>query len=190
MSVVWRDRVVSSVCLMASPKPLPANLRLLQGRGHGRDSGGRVVAAVPAFKRLPPDAPDWLPAEAAAEWERVVPELARLELVKPVDRASLTAYCLTWQRLVDAQKLVAENRIVQVEAIRDADGDVTDAITLDGYGLLGKNSQGIVRAPWVAIIEAASKELRAWAGEFGFTPSAEAKLSVREADDDEADPFA
>ncbi len=148
----------------------PAALRLIAGRGNGTDSGGRKVAKPPSFKRLPPEAPDWLPDEAAAEWARIVPELARLELLKPVDRASLTAYCLTWQRLVDAQKLAADNRGM-------------------GYGLIGENSQGIVRAPWVAIIEAASKELRAWAGEFGFTPSAENKLAVREATDDEADPF-
>ena len=150
---------------MASPKPRPAALRLIEGRGNGRDSGGRKVAAVPSFKRLPPEAPEWLPPEAAAEWERVVPELARLELVKPVDRAALTAYCLTWDRLVQAQRLVSEE------------------------GVLGTNSQGTVRHPAVAVVEAASKELRAWAGEFGFTPSAEAKLSVQEADDGEADPF-
>src|SRR5699024_2659886 len=89
---------------MASPKPKPANLKLIEGRGQGRDSGGRKVKPPPPFKRLPPEAPEWLPAEARAEWERVVPELARLELAKPVDRASLTAYVLTWQRIVDAQK--------------------------------------------------------------------------------------
>jgi P27 family predicted phage terminase small subunit len=175
---------------MASPKAKPAHLKLVEGRGNGRDSGGRKVAETPKFQRLPPEAPEWLPDEAAAEWARVVPELTRLELLKPVDRASLTAYCLTWQRLVDAQKLVAENRIVEVEAIKNADGDVVDAVTLDGYGLLGKNSQGITRAPWIAIIEAASKELRAWAAEFGFTPSAENKLAVKESGDDESDPFA
>ena len=151
---------------MASPKPRPVVLKLLEGRGNGTDSGGRKVAPVPAFKRLPPVAPDWLPAEAAAEWDRVVPELARLELVKPVDRAALTAYCLTWDRLVTAQRMATEN------------------------GLLATNSQGEVRAPWVAIIEAASKELRSWAGEFGFTPSAESKLSTQEASNDEEDIFA
>lgn len=187
---MWGGRVYSEGGeLMAAPKPKPAHLKLIEGRGNGRDSGGRKVAETPKFVRLPPEAPDWLPDEAAAEWQRVVPELARLELLKPVDRASLTAYCLTWQRLVDAQKLVAENRIVEVEAIKNTEGDVTDVVTLDGYGLLGKNSQGITRAPWIAIIEAASKELRAWAAEFGFTPSAENKLSVREADDGEEDPF-
>jgi P27 family predicted phage terminase small subunit len=175
---------------MASPKPKPSHLKLIEGRGNGRDSGGRLVKPAPKFVRLPPSAPEWLPDEAAAEWERVVPELARLELLKPVDRASLTAYCLTWQRLVDAQKLITANQIVEVEAITNTDGDVVDVVTLDGHGLLGKNSQGVVRAPWVTIAEAASKELRAWAAEFGFTPSAENKLAVKESGDDEEDPFA
>jgi P27 family predicted phage terminase small subunit len=182
-----RDRIDPKVCLMPRATA-PANLRLIAGRGNGTDSGGRKVAPVPAFKRIPPEAPDWLPDEAAAEWVRIVPELARLELLKPVDRASLTAYCLTWQRLVDAQKLIAEHQDFHY-VVRSKDGEIIDSETIEGHGLLGQNSQGIVRAPWVAIAEAASKELRAWAGEFGFTPSAENKLSVREADDDEADPF-
>lgn len=151
---------------MPSPKPRPVALKLIEGRGNGRDSGGRKVAEVPRFVRLPPVAPEWLPVEAAAEWARVVPELARLELLKPVDRAALTAYCLAWDRLVEAQRLVTDE------------------------GVLGENSQGRVRHPAVAVVEAASKELRAWAAEFGFTPSAENKLAVKESDNDEGDPFA
>src|ERR1043165_7406112 len=92
---------------MATAKP--AALKLINGRGPGVDSGGRKVPETPAFKRLPPEAPDWLPDEARAEWARVVPELARLDLVKPIDRASLTAYCLTWDRLVRAQKEIADD---------------------------------------------------------------------------------
>jgi len=173
---------------MASPKPRPAALKLLEGRGHGTDSGGRKVAETPLFKRIPPEAPEWLPTEARAEWDRVVPELARLELTKPVDRAALTAYVLTWQRMVDAQKLIDEHQDFTY-VIRGKDGEVIDSETIGGHGLLGQNSQGIVRAPWVAIIEAASKDLRAWCAEFGFTPSAEAKLSVQEADNGEEDIF-
>ncbi|MET4780821.1 phage terminase small subunit P27 family [Glaciihabitans sp. UYNi722] len=166
------------------PAKAPA-LRLIEGRGHGTDSGGRKIAKTPQFKRLPPEAPEWLPDEARAEWERVVPELARLELLKPVDRASLTAYVLTWQRMVDAQKLADKYHNV-IQSTIDGDQSVQE-----GYGLLAANSQGVVRAPWIAIMEAASKELRAWAGEFGFTPSAENKLAVKESgDDDESDPFA
>lgn len=151
---------------MASPKPRPVVLKLLEGRGNGTDSGGRKVAQSPLFKRLPPEAPEWLPPEAKAEWDRVAPELDRLELTKSIDRAALTAYCLTWDRLVTAQQMAND------------------------HGLLGKNAQGVVRAPWVAIIEAASKDLRAWAGEFGLTPSAESKLSVQEAGNGEDDIFA
>lgn len=175
---------------MPSPKPRPPALKLIEGRGSGRDSGGRKVAETPKFRRLPPDPPEWLPAEARAEWDRVVEELARVELLKPVDRAALTAYCLAWQRLVDAQKLIDEHQDVEVEPIKDADGQVVDIVRVNGRGLLGKNSQGVVRAPWISIMEAASKDLRAWAAEFGFTPSAENRLSVQEVDYGEDDPFA
>jgi P27 family predicted phage terminase small subunit len=173
---------------MAAPKPRPVSLKLLEGRGNGTDSGGRKVAPAPLFKRLPPEAPEWLPTEAREEWERVVPELARLELTKPVDRAALTAYVLTWQRLVDASRLIADNQKFELKQTDD-EGE-TYFESRNGYGLLGTNSQGIVRAPWVAIIEAASKDLRAWCAEFGFTPSAESKLSVQEADNGEEDIFA
>jgi P27 family predicted phage terminase small subunit len=153
---------------VASPKRRPAGLKLIEGRSPGRDSGGRKVVEPPAFKRIPPEPPEWLPDEARAEWERVVPELARLDLLKPVDRSALTAYCLCWDRLVQAQRQMQE------------DGSV-----------LARNSQGQVRHPAVAVIETASKELRAWAGEFGLTPSAESKVGRQGDDDgDEANPFA
>lgn len=153
---------------MASPKPRPPNLKIIEGRGNGKDSGGRPVKQPPGFRRLPPEAPEWLPAEARAEWERVVPELQRLQLLKPVDRAALTAYCLTWDRLVRAQR--------ELEA--------------DGGSVLGENSQGRVRHPAVAVVEAASKELRSWAAEFGLSPSSEAKLTSPEAGDGDDNPFA
>ncbi|WP_405848138.1 phage terminase small subunit P27 family [Streptomyces niveus] len=152
---------------MPSPKRKPAGLKLIEGSRPGRDSGGRKVSETPSFKRLPPEAPEWLPDEARAEWERVVPELARLDLLKPVDRGALTAYCLTWDRLVQAQKQM------------DEDGSV-----------LSTNSQGRVRHPAVAVIEAASKELRAWAGEFGLTPSAESRVAQQgDGNGGEANPF-
>lgn len=150
---------------MASPKPRPVALKLLEGRGEGRDSGGRKVAPAPAFKRVTPKPPEWLGVEAAAEWNRVAPELARLDLLKEGDRAAFTAYCLAWERLVEAQRVIAEE------------------------GVLGHNSQGRVRHPAVAVVEAASKELRSWAAEFGLTPSAEGKLKSADAGNDDDDIF-
>lgn len=144
----------------------PTVLKLIEGRGQGRDSGGRPVKPAPGFKRLPPSPPPIITGEALDEWHRVVAELSRLGVLKQIDGAGLAAYCLAWQRLVEAQKLVAE------------------------AGLLAETSQGLGRHPAVAVAEAASKELRAWAHEFGLTPSAEANLVVPESSGDGDDnPF-
>lgn len=89
--------------------PKPARLKLVEGRSPGRDSGGRKVPESPKFIRQAPDAPDWLDAEALAEWRRVAPTLERLDLLKPEDRALLSAYCETWSVYVAAvQRVRAE----------------------------------------------------------------------------------
>lgn len=140
----------------------PATLRLLTGRAQGRDSGGREVNPGPAFRRVPPQPPEWLSDEAAAEWARVMPELSRLDLVKEQDRAALAAYCETWATFVEA------TQIVQRE------------------GLTIEAKQGTLAHPAVAIARNAGRELRTWAPHFGLTPSTEQALS-RGADDGEED---
>ena len=149
-------------------KPQPVTLKLINGRGGNKDSAGREVKPAPGFVRLPPEAPDFLPAEARAEWDRVVPELQRLQILKPLDRAALTAYCLIWQRLVDAQADIAAGKLTT------------------------RGSQGqLVEHPSVKVALAASKELRAWCSEFGLTPSSESRLSAGKGDDGAQDnPFA
>lgn len=150
----------------AGRKPRPRSLKLVEGRAPGRDSGGRAVAAGPGFIRLPPEPPMWLEGEALAEWRRVAPELQRLQLTKPIDSGALTAYCLAWARLVDAQAIVERD------------------------GLLYEGKQGLVSHPALRVVESASKELRAWAAEFGLTPAAEAKVGATKDDGQEDDdPF-
>lgn len=133
----------------------PAALRLIGGVGAGRDSGGRKVDPPLPFKRLPPEAPDWLSAEASAEWERVVPELTRLDVLKPADRAALAAYCETWATFVAATEIVARE------------------------GMTIEAKQGTLPHPAVGIARAAGRELRTWAGQFGLTPAAENSLSTK-----------
>lgn len=158
----------------AGRKPRPPALKLLEGRGNGRDSGGRKIAEPPGFVRLPPEAPDHLGEHARAEWERVVPELQRLRLVKPVDRAALTAYCEMWDTFVRAtddvheRGLVVENRSVKKD---------------------GTESTWFTANPAVAVQRNAQAAIRAWCSEFGLTPAAEGKLSTPEATDGDANPF-
>jgi P27 family predicted phage terminase small subunit len=144
-------------------------LKLIEGRAPGRDSGGRPVKETPAFERGVPVMPIWLPVEARAEWNRVVPELSRLGLLKLIDGAALVAYCMTWQRFVDACAIVAVEGLV----VQD-------------------DKQGRAqRHPALLTVEAASKELRAWCTQFGMTPSAEQRVAAGKADDGQNDnPFA
>ncbi|MFF5451868.1 phage terminase small subunit P27 family [Streptomyces sp. NPDC012950] len=145
----------------------PAGLKLIEGRAAGRDSGGRKVNSGPEFKRVPPTAPEWLSPEAAAEWERVLPELSRLDLVKEQDRAALAAYCEAWATFREA----------------------TETVQREGMTIEAK--QGTLAHPAVAIARAAGRELRAWASHFGLTPSTEQALARSGGDDgDEANPFA
>lgn len=151
---------------MVGRTPKPAGLKILEGRGNGRDSGGRLVKPVPGFVRLPPEPPAFLAGPAREMWDQVVAELQRLQLLKPIDRAALTALCLTWERLCEAQRIV------------ERDGMVIDT------------EKGPVKNPAVMILEAASKELRAWSSEFGLTPSSEGRLGIQVPDDaDDDNPF-
>lgn len=131
----------------------PAALKLIKGRAPGKDSAGRDVNPGPAFKRLPPEAPAWLTDEARAEWDRVVPGLSRLDLLKPEDRAALAAYCEAWATFREATETVARE------------------------GLTFEAKQGTLPHPAVAIARAAGRELRAWAAHFGLTPSTEQQLA-------------
>lgn len=133
--------------------PQPAALKLIKGRAPGKDAAGRDVNPGPAFKRLPPEAPAWLSDEARAEWDRVVPGLSRLDLLKPEDRAALAAYCETWASFRKATETVARE------------------------GLTIEAKQGTLPHPAVGIARSAGRELRAWATHFGLTPSTEQALA-------------
>lgn len=145
----------------------PAGLKLISGRAPGRDSGGRKVNPGPAFKRVPPAPPEWLSEEARAEWDRVMPELSRLDLVKESDRAGLAAYCEAWATFREATE------------------------TVQREGLTIEAKQGTLAHPAVAIARNAGREVRSWAAHFGLTPSTEQALARSGGDDgDEANPFA
>lgn len=79
----------------------PAALKLLNGRTHDTDSGGRKVAPPVALNRATPDPPSWLDGQAKAEWQRIVPELTRLRLLSVISGSTLAAYCTTWSQYVE-----------------------------------------------------------------------------------------
>lgn len=154
----------------AGRKPAAPSLRILSGRGKNSkgdntDSAGRLLPNSPTFRRALPEKPADLEGDASYCWDLIVSELGRVELLKPVDATSLEILCETYARWKDAVRKRRE------------------------HGQLGKNSQGVVTAPWVGIEERAGKDFRAWCSEYGLTPAAENKVGGIPNGDDDDNPF-
>ena len=150
--------------------PIPPGLKILQGRGNGRDSGGRPVPVPPALERGLPDPPAWLPPEVAAMWEVLAPLVDDLEVAKPQDGLAFTVLCelaATYARAVVA--LYAQREL----------------LANPKTGCVHKN-------PLIAVVETARRDLLRFLREFTLTPQAEALLGKLPAsdDNDEDDPFA
>ena len=54
-----------------------------------------------------PDCPEFLDAQAKAEWERTSQVLAGMGLLTLADRSALAAYCVAYSRWVQAEQQVA-----------------------------------------------------------------------------------
>jgi P27 family predicted phage terminase small subunit len=148
----------------------PPALRLLKGRGVvkgvARDQSGDPLPIPPPFKRGTPIKPDDLSEDASWMWDLVVEHWYSLDLLKPLDAASLEVVCETYARWKEAVRWRRKK------------------------ALLAPNSQGIVTAPWVGIEERASRDFRSWCAEFGLTPAAENKVGLPGVNsDDNVDPF-
>lgn len=158
VAVLFRAHVsttFSGIVGRRGPAAAPAGLKLVNGRSEGKDSGGRTVPLAPKFNRGAPDAPDSLSDEARAEWDRIVPGLDKLDLLKPEDYAALVEHCETWSTYVAAVAMVRQ----------------------DGIVLVNPDNGRIYKNPALAAAEAAGAQLRASCREFGLTPSSEQNLA-------------
>jgi P27 family predicted phage terminase small subunit len=128
-------------------KPTPTALKVV--RGETRPS--RLNKNEPKHAPRAPGCPSWLRPEAKAEWRRVVPELDRVGMLARVDRAALTAYCVCWALMVEADRDVQEHGVVLEE---------------------GKRNPSLLTAKDMAT------QVRLFAAEFGLTPSSRARMDA------------
>jgi P27 family predicted phage terminase small subunit len=110
--------------------------------------------------------PAWLSSEAKAEWRRLAPELERLGLLTRLDRSSLAVYCEVFGEWRRAQRVIRERGHMYVTA-----------------------SGRVRERPEVAIAGSAVKTMKAYAVEFGLTPSSRSRLSLEEPITEEDDEF-
>lgn len=136
------------------PKPQPTAQRRLRGNPGKRALNDRE----PTPELAVPECPDWLNDDARAEWKRIVPELVTMNLLTRVDRAALACYCQAWATFKAAQREVDERGL-------------TMTVGEQGFEM---------QRPEVGIASKAMQQIKAFAAEFGFTPSARTSIKVGE----------
>jgi len=150
---------------MRGRKPKPTVLKLLDGNPGKRPLNDQEPHPAQGI----PNRPDWLDAEAQAEWDRVTAELSEMGLLTLADRAALAAYCTAWSRWVDAEAMVKK------------------------FGTIVKSPEkGFpMKSPYLSIADQALETMRKLMVEFGLTPSSRSRIRVSPGGDevDELDRF-
>lgn len=142
---------------------MPAKKSNRVKRGEGNASR-RPLNDCPASPSIP-SCPDWMPAEGKAEWRRVAPLLDELNILTKLDRASLADYCLTWARLIQAER------------------DITER----GLLVPGRNrADGLVKNPAITVARQYRVSLQRWCAAFGLTPDSRGRINYPDDSDAKA----
>lgn len=135
---------------MRGRKRIPTALKLL--RGTSRDDRDHNE---PQLEIAKPEPPDFLDAEALAEWHRQCDELHSLGTLAKTDRPTLAAFCQVWSRWQAAERSLTQLGVV----IRTTSGEA--AIS-----------------PYFSVAQRCLKELRGFASELGLSPASRSRLNV------------
>ena len=142
-------------------------LKILKGRSAEKDIRGYAIPSAVPFERGEPYKPPWLSPYARELWERIVPDLEALGLIKPADFAAWVAYCETWSTYRVALETVRREGIV---------------LKNERTGMSHKH-------PALLTMDVSGGQLMRFAIEFGLTPAAEVRLAKPGKDDAADDPF-
>jgi len=131
--------------------PKPTRIKALTG-----NPGKRALNKhEPRPKPEVPACPAELGPSAQREWDRLVGDLSKLNLITSLDRAALATYC-------GAYALWAE---------------ATEAI--QKFGTMVKSPSGYpMQSPYIAIANRQAEIMMRIASEFGFTPASRSRIST------------
>jgi len=143
---------------MASPKPKPTKLKILEGNPGKRP----LNENEPIPQSIASECPDWLLAEAKKEWKRLAPELEKLGLLTSIDRAAFAGYCQSYAKWKKAEKFLKKHGMTIKIPQKDEYGNVV--------------SIQVKKFPEVSIANECLKQIRSFASEFGLTPSSRGRI--------------
>jgi P27 family predicted phage terminase small subunit len=136
---------------MRGRKPKPTHLKAITGNPGKHPLNHQE----PRPEIAVPECPTELSEAAQREWQRLVGELASLNLLTNLDRAALAAYC-------GAYALWAE---------------ATEAI--QKFGVMVKSPTGFpIQSPYVSIANRQAEIMLRISAEFGFTPASRGRIAA------------
>ena len=134
------------------PLSKPVALKRLEG-----NPGKRPLRARTGAPRGAVTCPEWLTAEARAEWRRLAPALTKAGLLTPLDRSAFATYCQSFARWKECQRGVEES------------------------GQLYLSATGrLLERPEVAMAQRFAREAREIGADFGLSPASRARLEVNQ----------
>lgn len=145
------------------PAPKPTALRLIEG-----DREDRINRNEPIPRSGEVIPPDDLPADVREVWDYTLAELEHMGIAAPSDRDTLLCYCWAVRTHRHATRVLAESSIL----------------------VKSPKTGAWVRNPALIELGKAAADIRAFAQEFGLTPSARSRIQGRGEDADSDNPFA
>jgi P27 family predicted phage terminase small subunit len=139
---------------------VPTKLKLLRGNPGQRRIGVEPEPEVPASV---PDAPAYLDEAAKREWGRIAPQLHAIGLLTVADLDALACYVMALSRWIAAEEMLQEQALLN---------PATRGLTVPG------STGSPVTNPIVKVAERAARDVIRYAGEFGLTPAARARLAA------------
>jgi P27 family predicted phage terminase small subunit len=157
---------------MRGRKPKPAASQIAAGdpRKKGMHKLEERLAAEPKATRGLPDCPRHLKGRARHAWIFWKEELEGMSLDRRPDAMALEGACQNYARAVEADLTVEK-----------------DGLIIEEIAFVGENNDETVvvkrRAhPAIAVSNAAWRQVRAFIGEFGFSPVSRTRLSIEQKD--------
>lgn len=151
-------------------KPKPTKLKILEGNPGRRPLNLNEPDPLP----IAPECPDWLLDDAKEEWKRLAPELEKLKLLTKIDKMAFVGLVQSYAMYKKASEFIKKNGTTYRIPRTDKSGKVTSVY--------------IAPFPEVAIANQSLKQIRAFATEFGLTPSSRGRIQLPWEDfDDEFD---
>ncbi len=143
---------------MRGRKPKPTSLKKLEGNPGKRP----LNLNEPIPQSIAPECPSWLLAEAKKEWKRLASELEKLGLLTALDKVAFECYCQSYAKWKKAEKFLKKHGTTIKIPQKDEYGEVI--------------SIKVKKFPEVSIANECLVQIKAFASEFGLTPSSRGRV--------------